>query len=96
VRIRVSLEQVLHAGVHLLQDRALIAERGLLRQIADAEALALNDLAAVRLDLPDDQLQDRTLAGAVGPDHAHLLSCIEAKAQSIQNHFRPEGPMNVT
>ena len=83
-------EEVLDAGVHLLQHRPLAAEGGLLGQIADPQALLPDDPAHVRGDLAGDQPQDGRFARTVGPDHADLLAGMELKVQMVQNDLRPE------
>ncbi|MEJ2704867.1 MAG: hypothetical protein P8Z79_20715 [Sedimentisphaerales bacterium] len=88
-------KNILDAGVHLLKDRALAAESRLLGQIPDAKTPTFNHLPHVRLDLSDDQLEDRAFAGAVGSDHADFLGPVEPKVQLVQHDFRAEGPVDI-
>ena len=90
-----ELEQILDAGVHLLQDGALAAEGGLLGQIADPQPLLPDDPAHIGGDLARDQPQDRGFARAVGPDHADLLARVELKVQLVQHDLGAEGLMNI-
>ena len=55
----------------------------LLRQVADGRSLRDADLAAVRLDLPGDDAQQRRLAGPVRADQTDPLA-------------RDDGPVDVT
>ena len=58
--------------------------------------IACDEKRARDANLPDDELQDRTFAGAVRADHAHLFSGIELKGQPIEDDLRAKRFMNLT
>ncbi len=90
-----ELEQVLHAGVHLLQDRPCAAESSFLGQITDPQPLLPDHLAHVRTDLARDQSENGRFARAVRPDHADLLARVELEVQMVQHDLRPESHVNI-
>ena len=61
---------------------------------ADAEEVASveEDLAAVRLVEPRDDVEERRLAGAVGPDQAADLAQLEVEGDSVERDDTPESP----
>src|SRR5229473_2915439 len=60
------------------------------------DILAFNqDLAAVRLQQPDEMLQQNTFASATAPDDHHRLAFFNAKANPIENLMRAEALVQI-
>ena len=84
----VGLHHLEH-GADVVLDGEAAEDRRLLRQIADPEPRALVhrqrgdvlavefDAAAVGLDQPGDHVEDRGLAGAVGPEQPDRLAAAD-------------------
>ncbi len=81
-------------------------DRGLLRQVADAEARALIhrqvrdvvavelDLALVGLDQPGDHVEHRGLAGAVRPEQPDRLTAPQREAHALHDLAADEALLN--
>ena len=67
-----------------VEDRAGVVELGLLRHVADAQALGLLQQAVVELLEPGDHLQQRRLAGAVAADQADPLARLERQRGAVE------------
>ena len=82
-----GLRQQLHALAvghqHGFQQR-LIAIRSFLRDRADAGAAVHRDIAALGVQLPQDQLHQRRFAKAVAPDQRHLMAGIDAGGRILE------------
>ncbi len=77
------------AGDHV-ECRALQASGHVLGQARAAQALLPHDAAAVRLEIPRDQLHQRGLAGPVAADQADALARFEAQVGRFQEGVAAE------
>jgi hypothetical protein len=98
----VGLDRLKH-GANVLLDTEAAEDRGFLRQIADAEARALVhrqrchvesvefDAAFVGLDQAGHHIEDRRLAGAVGPEQADRFAFAHVEAHPLDDFAADEG-----
>ncbi len=94
--LRVGLDHLEH-GANIVLDIHAAEDRGLLRQVADAEPRApihgkLGHVVAVELDAagvdadqPGDHVEHRGLAGAVGPEQTDRLAALQIDAHVVHD-----------
>ena len=75
-------------GPHLLEQRPVALEAGLLAQVAEASPLRHPGAAFVRLVLAGDDAQERRLAGAVRADEPSALALADGERDVVQ-HVQP-------
>jgi hypothetical protein len=85
-QVAIELGPPRHAVEHERQERGAAAERQVLRQPADPHALGAGDLAVVDLLDAGDDLEQRGLARAVGPDQADAIVVADAQAGRVEDH----------
>jgi hypothetical protein len=75
-----------HRRQHEVAQAAPALDHQVLRQPADPHAAGAGDLAVVELLLAGDDLEQRGLAGAVGPDQADALAVADAQVDRVEDH----------
>ena len=82
-------------GFDIGQRRRIAGEVRLLRQVADAGARLHEALAAIGLDQPGGDLQQRRLARAVAADEAHALARRHRQLDAVEQRRAAEGERDV-
>jgi hypothetical protein len=83
----VHREQVVEGGRGLVGERLAGVRDAVLRQVARGVGARADDLAGVRVDQAEDDLQQRGLAGAVGADDRDPLVIADAQVEVAKEVF---------
>jgi hypothetical protein len=82
-----QIAQTSAAGNGLVEHRASAHFLHVLAEVPDREFLRDRDLAFVRGFFADDHAEQRRLAGAVGPDQAHLVARVDLEGGVDEQHL---------